>query len=253
VLPWLLGASLAAFVLQKLTLWAGGGRWLVEWLALSAWGIRHGRFWQLVTYQFLHGDLGHLFFNMLGLYLIGRELEEAIGRRHFTVLYFLSGVLGGLGFIWLEPYAPCVGASGAVFGVLAAFAVLFPKCEMVLLIFPFMPLPAWLLVSAYVLLEWLYLVGNLGGGIAHSAHLGGAIAGAVYVQVVFGSIEFGSVRRWMGRMSQFRRTRRSEETVDREEIDRILDKVARQGLQSLTSSERRRLEEASRQLRGWER
>jgi hypothetical protein len=98
-------------------------------LALSYNGLFRGMIWQPVTYMFLHGGFMHLLFNMFTLFFLGPETERAMGSRHFLAMYLLSGVLGGLGWIWLSPHshALCVGASGAIYGVLAAFATLYPR------------------------------------------------------------------------------------------------------------------------------
>ncbi len=138
--------------------------------------------WQLVTYAFLHGSVMHLFFNMFGLYMFGRELELVAGSRRFATLYFASVLTAGitqLAVISLapapEPY-PTVGASGGVFGLLLAFAMLYPR-RRVMLIFPPVPMPAWFFVTAYALAELVQGVTGTAAGVAHFAHLGG-MAGA---------------------------------------------------------------------------
>jgi membrane associated rhomboid family serine protease len=151
---------------------------------LALWPISTPFFepWQLITYAFLHSpDLfAHLFFNMLALFIFGRALEEMWGPRRYLVFYFAS-VLGAA-FTQLAVTAmsgsvyPTVGASGGVFGVLLAFALHFPH-QRIMLLFPPIPMPAWLFVTLYGALELVLGVTNAQTGVAHFAHLGG-MAGA---------------------------------------------------------------------------
>ena len=127
-------------------------------LALSLAGIRAGYLWQPLTYMFMHGSFPHLLFNMFTLYFLGPETERAMGSKHFLAMYLLSGLLGGLGWLWLspDPYAACVGASGAIFGILAAFATLFPRRELTLLILVFpVTAMAWKVVAGLALIEFI--------------------------------------------------------------------------------------------------
>jgi len=138
--------------------------------------------WQLLTYGFLHANLAHVGFNMFGLYTFGREVERAAGSRRFAVLYFASVLTAGVTQLLVvslptvtDPY-PTIGASGGVFGVLLAFAMLFPR-RTVRLIFPPIPMRAWLFVTVYGVAELLQGVTGTAAGVAHFAHLGG-MAGA---------------------------------------------------------------------------
>lgn len=161
-----LGGSLLGGLLNGLALWPPG------------YGFRP---WQLVSYAFLHGGLGHLAFNMFGLYFMGADVERTWGRSRFLTYYFAC-VLGAallhlammfLGFV--EP-APMVGASGGVFGLLLAFAILFPRRTVVPLIPP-IPMPAWLFATLYGALELFLGVTGTASGVAHFAHLGGMLGG----------------------------------------------------------------------------
>jgi len=230
----LLIVNVAVFLLQALT---PLGRTCVRLGALSGVGLSHGRLWQLITYSFLHANATHLLLNMLALYSLGPETERAMGRRHFLTLYLLSAVIGGLGFVLITPHAVCVGASGAIFGVIAAFAILFPRRPVCLLFFPFVSFQArtWALIFGAV--ELLYLIQGVEGGIAHSAHLAGGLAGAIYVGIVIGGFSW--------KPSWPRRHSRSGD-YDLAEVDRILDKVAREGIDRLTHRERATLDAASR-------
>ncbi len=137
VTAWLLKVNLAVYAVFWLLRLDG----LYDLFALSFDGIRRHYYWQPITYMFLHGGFTHLLFNMFTLYFLGPETERSMGSRHFLALYLLSGLLGGLGWIWLSPhpYAACVGASGAIFGILAAFATLYPRRRLTLLIFFIFP------------------------------------------------------------------------------------------------------------------
>jgi membrane associated rhomboid family serine protease len=140
--------------------------------------------WQLVTYAFLHGSTAHLALNMFAVYMFGRDIELQLGSRRFAVLYAASILAGGLVQLLVvtqgidEGIGPTVGASGGVFGILLAFGVLFPKRRVMLLIPP-IPMPAWLLVTGYGVIELANGVFGTQQGIAHFAHLGGMLGAAV--------------------------------------------------------------------------
>ncbi|HSQ70604.1 MAG TPA: rhomboid family intramembrane serine protease [Steroidobacteraceae bacterium] len=178
----LLIANVAIFVLQQLT-----GFLLIGPFAL--WPPDSPRFpnapsfqiWQLLSYGFLHGSLAHLFFNMLALYMFGGEVERLLGSRRYLTYYLVcvvgaaiaqtivTGTMGG-------PPRPTVGASGGVFGLLLAFGLAYPQRK-IMLLFPPIPMPAWLFVTLYGLLELYLGVTGSGQGVAHFAHLGGMVAG----------------------------------------------------------------------------
>ena len=141
--------------------------------------------WQLLTNAFLHAGAGHLATNLLGLWMFGRPVEQALGARRLLVLYFGSLLTASIGQLAAVAATggtePSLGASGAVFGLLAAFGLMFPKRIVVLLIPP-IPLPAWLFVSLYGLFELYAGVSGSEPGIAHFAHLGGLFAGIVLIR-----------------------------------------------------------------------
>ncbi|MDD3276952.1 MAG: rhomboid family intramembrane serine protease [Kiritimatiellales bacterium] len=196
--------------------------------------------WQLITYQFIHQGFWHLFSNMLGLYFLGPDVERTLGTNRFFSLYFLSGILGGLGWSLLSPYGFCVGASGAIFGVLGAYAALYPKRELVLILFPFMPIKAWvfvLLIGAYEFMHTL-AVGS-GSHVANAAHLGGGIAGYIYATITGRPDILHKLNQKLGP--------KEKPPVNRAEIDRILDKAAQHGMHTLTKTERDTLKRAGRQ------
>ena len=201
---------------------------LEGFLGLSVSGFLGGQYWQLFTYQFLHGGAFHL------------------------ILYFLSGALGGAGWLALTyPYEGiCVGASAAIFGLLSAFAVLYPQREVTLLVMFVFPitLKAWVLAVALGAIQLLFTLSPDVGGIAYSAHLAGAVAGLIYTVILFRPEWLGRVSAaWAGARQE---RRRAGAQRDAAEVERLLDKIAREGIQSLTPSERKRLENASRSRSG---
>lgn len=251
-LPPVVGALLKTNIAVFLIMWLLRLDGLYALLALSRDGLRHGMIWQPLTYMFLHGGFMHLLFNMFTLFFLGPETERAMGSRHFLVMYLLSGVLGGLGWIWLTPhsYALCVGASGAIFGVLAAFATLYPRRQLTLLIFFIFPVTmmAWQLVAGLALIEFILASGDQASGIAHTAHLAGAFTGFLYIDQLFESTH---LRRLLARIRAYisqRPTipRAPPPPPDQAEVDRILDKISAQGIGSLTRAERQTLHRASR-------
>jgi membrane associated rhomboid family serine protease len=142
--------------------------------------------WQLVTYAFLHGSVPHLFFNMFALYMFGPDLERLMGGRHFTLYYFVSVVGAALVQLTvLELFArtdtPTVGASGGIFGLLLAFGMAWPHRRLMLL-FPPIPMPAWVFVSLYGVAELLMGIFGTMQGVAHFAHLGGMLGGYLLIR-----------------------------------------------------------------------
>ncbi len=250
----LLLATLGVFLLQAILRGAGADI-LTGFFGLSVSGFLRGHFWTLLSYLFLHGGVFHLLVNMLMLYMLGSEVEERVGRLHYLILYFMSGALGGLGWLGLTwPYEGlCVGASGAIFGLLGAFAVLYPHREITVLVFFIIPITmrAWVLGAVLGLIQFLMMIAPASGSIAYSAHLAGGLAGAIYIGVLFRP---EAIRDWWrARQSAVQahrqaRTRQVNE-VQRAEVDRLLDKMAAQGLHSLTAAERKTLEKASSALR----
>jgi membrane associated rhomboid family serine protease len=150
--------------------------------------------WQLVTYAFLHGGMAHIFFNMLGLYMFGSEVERLFGSRFYAAYYFGCVVSAALCHLavtsWMgAPPYPTVGASGGVYGLLLAFGVYFPH-RRVLLLFPPIPLPARVFVILFAALELVFGVTGTVAGVAHFAHLGGMIGGWLMIQYRRGRFPF---------------------------------------------------------------
>ena len=138
--------------------------------------------WQLVTYAFLHANLTHLLFNMFGLWMFGSEIERLWGGRRYTQYLLVSTLSAGalqLLLVWgTQMQHPTVGASGGIFGLLLAFAVMFPHRKIIPL-FPPIPMPAWLAVTIFGLIELFEGVTGTLAGVAHFAHLGGMLGGAL--------------------------------------------------------------------------
>ena len=207
--------------------------------------------WTVVTYMFLHGGFGHLFFNMLGLYFFGPRLEDRLGGRAFLTLYFLSGLGGAVFSLLFARHSPVVGASGAVYGVLLGFAMFWPRERIYL--WMIIPVEAWLLAV-------LLVVGSLWAGFsgsashtAHFAHLGG-------LAFAFAFLRWTEWRRGSGRRSWQKAMTANQPSaglserealarwkaiplagiheINREEVVRLLAKVEAQGARSLTPAER---------------
>lgn len=170
----LLLANVAVFFLMQLV----GGAFAAPF---ALWPIGTGLFWpwQVGTYSFLHGGFPHLFFNMLGLWMFGSELEALWGRKRYLQFYFASVVAAALTQLvvtaLLGSVAPTVGASGGLFGLLLAFALVFP--ERVILLFFVIPMKAKWLAVLYGALELYQGVYVMNSGVAHFAHLGGMLGG----------------------------------------------------------------------------
>ena len=185
----LLITNVAVFLLQTQT-----GDALEVWFAL--WPLGPGFApWQLVTYGFLHGGFAHFFFNMLGLYMFGSDIERLFGSRYFLAYYFaclVSAALCQLVVVSLAggPPVPTVGASGALYGLLLAFGMYFPR-RTVILIFPPIPMPARVFVIVFGGLELFFGVTGTVAGVAHFAHLGGMLGGFLMIQYRRGHFPFG--------------------------------------------------------------
>lgn len=214
------------------------------------------QFPQLFTYMFVHGSMNHLLMNMLGLFFIGPTVERTLGSYRFFILYYLSGVLGGLGWSLLaQPGESCVGASGAVMGILGAFAALYPNAK--LLLYFIIPVRAWVLVAVFGLWELSETIkstttadGAVIGGIANAAHLMGGVAGFCYALSLKHPHlvqELKSKLPGLGKSAaKPKRPAASGEKLSKAEIDHILDKIGKEGMGALTHREREMLKRATR-------
>ncbi|MFC3650616.1 rhomboid family intramembrane serine protease [Dyella humi] len=205
----LLIANIVVFLLQQVM-----GDTLIAHFALWPWGpdqlaqaqdgsaIAIGfRPWQLVTYAFMHGGYWHIFLNMFGLYMFGGILEQTFGPRHFTLYYFVCLLTAALTQLMVVKYfthgfEPTLGASGAIFGLLLAFGMLYPHVKLMLMFIP-IPMPAWLLVSGYGAVELVLGVFGWQPDVAHFAHLGGMLGGFLMIEYWRGKLPIKPKRRLM--------------------------------------------------------
>ena len=195
---WLLLANVAFFLVESLSGTSGLVSYLALW-PLGTAGAVSFEPWQIVTYSFLHASFLHLFFNMFALYMFGGELERLWGQRRYVQLYFASVVAAALSQLVFAsvsgaPPYPTVGASGGIFGLLLAYAMYSPHRPIVLLIPP-IPMPAWLFVTLYGLLELYLGVTGTQEGVAHVAHLGGMLGAWILILYWRGRLPFGTRRR----------------------------------------------------------
>ncbi len=249
--PWVL-RLIVANVIAYLAELAVPGLQQSLWFVPAAIVIRP---WTLITYMFLHASWIHILFNMLALFWFGPRVEERLGGRSFLTLYFVSGIAGGLLSLAIPAtrFVPIVGASGAIMGVMVAYARYWPRARFYL--YGAVPVEAWLLILVYVVLDLGGAVGIGGAGIAHFAHLGGAAAGYLYLT---GHAWLSPARQWrrqvtappsprvFGDGEQLRRWREIRlddlHPVNRDEIVRLLKKVDQTGARSLTPEERATLD-----------
>src|SRR5256885_13824897 len=270
-------ANVVAFVAQSLLARFSPG--IIQNSELSIPGLSRGYLWQLLTFQFMHGGILHLLLNCWAIYMFGREVESALGRKSFLTLYFSSGVIGGLMQVAFaevlfrllhEPnfrLMHVVGASAGAFGLIAAFAMLYPERPLMMLLFFIIPVNMrakfLLLFEGVVAVLGMVMAGRPTGGtqIADAAHLGGMLAGIFFVRY---AVHWqwpqlaGAKRRPLQRLVKvpsqksalWGRTKNavSEELPPEEflsrEVDPILDKISAQGIQSLTEGEKRILQAA---------
>ncbi|MHB1686037.1 MAG: rhomboid family intramembrane serine protease [Ignavibacteriaceae bacterium] len=242
--------------------------------AVTTW---HFYPWQLITYQFMHGGFAHIFFNMFALWMFGVEVENFWSSKKFLYFYLLCGVVAGIFQLYLPPLfgealAPTIGASGAIFGVLVAFAMLFP--DRYIFLYFFIPIKAKYLIPLLIIMEF-WLVNSASGNIAHLAHLGGALAGFVYIlldkrsgvslQNIFRKSPSGSTNifnSFRGSSNPFRKNDSNVQDarysdvgnednmpVTQKDIDAILDKISQSGYQNLTDREKKILFEASKKMK----
>ncbi|MBN1449105.1 MAG: rhomboid family intramembrane serine protease [Bacteroidetes bacterium] len=270
--------NVAVFVLQ-LVFESGltfGGRPIYYWFAETffLYPLGDGFLpWQLVTYMFLHGNFTHILFNMLMLWMFGMELENTWGSKKFLIFYFASGIVAGLANLFIAPMfstpGATIGASGGVYGVLTAFALMFPNRYIYLWFF--VPIRAKYLITFLFFIEVYNGIAGTMDGIAHIAHLGGAVVGAIWVLLD----RNGSIDRMLSSVGRRRavdsapgwdnspreakffdftpgreEAKKSDPEFDKSQkmIDDILDKISVSGYSSLTEEEKRILLDASKRI-----
>jgi membrane associated rhomboid family serine protease len=139
--------------------------------------------WQLVTYMFLHADLSHIFFNLFALWIFGQAIENLWGTKRFLMYYFLTGIGAAIIHMLVGGYFTyTIGASGAVFGILLAFGMMFPN-QYIILLFPPIPIKAKYFVGIYGAIELFSGLSRADSGVAHFAHLGGLIVGFILIKL----------------------------------------------------------------------
>lgn len=229
---------------------------LIHIFGLTPILVKKGFIWQPITYMFLHGGLFHLLFNMFVLWMFGCEIERTWGTREFVKYYFLTGIGAGLFTLFLSfnSHIPTIGASGAIFGILVAFALMFP--DRLIYLYFLIPIKAKYLVAFFAVIELLASFRHTSDGIGHFAHLGGMIVGYVYIKADFRIPAFFRLSTYVVRIRNFRHQRRMKAVSkqrEREErlmdkVDQILDKINQVGYDNLTREEKRILERASQLL-----
>jgi membrane associated rhomboid family serine protease len=235
-----LSIGLLGLVLGNVGATAGFTRGVIEWFGLDVQKWREGfplvPLWQLLTYGFLHdtGNPLHVLFNMLALYFFGGMLEQLIGSRRFLVFYLASIVVGGVAHLVYSlaqgHSVPTIGASGAVLFVTVAMAVLRPRTQV---IFLFVPLQLWVLATVVVAIDLFSVLTQRASGTAHVVHLAGAAFG--FAAAKLGWLWFDPVQAW--------ESRRAEKVVeerrsDEERLDQLLERIHKDGIGSLSASER---------------
>jgi membrane associated rhomboid family serine protease len=279
VIKYILIANVAVFFLQNmlggLTV---GGNSANAWFITNFYLMPTGEFfrpWQLVTYMFLHHDFMHIFFNMLMLWMFGMEVEHTWGSKKFFCFYIAGGIAGGLAHLFIAPLltapGPAIGASGAVFGVLTAFAMLFP--DRYVYIYFLLPVKTKYLVPVFIAMELFYGVTGTSEGVAHMAHLGGAALGVLWVLldsrgVIDRLLRTSATARpaaTPGMRQKWTAPVRDATVIDmppprpeqkaadeharyQDVIDSILDKISTSGYASLTEQEKRLLLDASKRI-----
>ena len=240
----------------------------LDLFALSPQGLGHGYVWQLLTFQFLHAGIGHLAFNGYALWMFGRSVEERLGKLRFLILYFLSGVTGGLFQCFMGLLLPnmfggnTIGASAGIFGLVAAFSLLEP--DSTILLFFLLPVRAINLLYISIGLSVVMILIPSSTPVAHAAHLGGIAFGVFYIRRGMywtrGLADWNPWHRKARREELLRaatpkplkpRRMKSAETPEvpsgefiSQEVDPILDKISAHGIQSLTDRERQILQAA---------
>jgi len=238
---WLLIINIAIFFTQLL----GGDRVLTASFSVypASWGYSI-QIWRLISYQFLHGSVWHLLWNMLGLYFLGPTLEKHWGTNRFLKFYLGCGVAGGLFYILLASIGllsilPMIGASGAILGMLAACAILFPHFIVFFIVFP---LPIRVVAIGIIILASAITLKNGTNAGGQAAHLGGMAAGALYVF----SQSWRDKLKFNVRVNLHTRKADDQRKLQ-DDLDRILEKVHLSGIQSLTRQEKKTLKRASQQ------
>ena len=243
----LLFLNVGIFLIDYLT----HGAYLFQWLALDPMLVTHGhhQYWRLFTYMFVHDSTSfmHILFNMLTLWMFGTPVAQQMGESRFWRFYLLAGLFAGfcslLFYAITRNDAIVIGASGAIFALMFAFARFFPTSQ--ILLFFFFPVSAKYPVLIIGGIELLLITSN--DHIAHIAHLGGALFAWLYLRFGEGGESvFEEVKLWRTRR-RWEKVQREKEKMaaEMEDIDPILEKIARHGIQSLSREEKQKLDRVS--------
>ncbi|MCP5006783.1 MAG: rhomboid family intramembrane serine protease [Planctomycetes bacterium] len=199
--------------------------------------------WQFVSYMFLHSihDPWHLIINMLVLWMFGSEVERVMGTKKFLIMYFTAGIFAGIMCCIFTPSNPILGASGAIFAIEIAFAMFFPNVTVIFYVFP---LKAKYLVMIFAGITIFNCLTPSGGNVAHFAHLGGLVYGFLFIRY---EPKFSLlIMSWQ--KQQIESAHKKADNL-RDEVDKLLDKVNREGFKSLSRKEKAFLKEASKKFR----
>jgi membrane associated rhomboid family serine protease len=266
----LLVVNVIVFLVECFTLGYPPRFSLDNYFALSVEGLKHGFVWQFLTYQFMHANFWHILANSWGIYIFGRAIEEMLGWKKLLMLYLSSGVVGGIcqvlaALLWPNLFGgPVVGASAGGVGLMAAFAVLLPDLELTLIFLPVTFRAKTLLIFSMVITVAgiVFPVNN----VANAAHLGGMLTGVVFIRQFIqgrwmqsgfpsgGAVPGEFITGWVGKSSLWRSaSNKPDEDLSTDEfvkceVDPILDKISKHGIQSLTERERQVLEKARNRM-----
>lgn len=215
----------------------------LKWLSLIPSEItQHGQIWRLITYLFLHANIfWHLIFNVFAIWMFGPEIERRLGTPQFVFYYFFTGIGGGLCSLLISRYSTgiTIGASGSIFGLLVAFAVLFPNA-VISMIFPPISMKAKNFVIVFGIIQFLLLFEGP-QGVDWAVHLGGMLTGYLYLQYLLRGRKSISLLRIKEKFEQRRERIRRYSMA---EVDAVLDKISKVGVEKLTRRERKILEKA---------
>ena len=264
----LIVANIVAFFIQAFGERIFGRLEFLEFFGLSCNSLLSGKVWTLFTYAFMHGDLFHIFCNLLGLYFVGKYVERIVGNKKFYVLYFSGVIFGALAWLLLQKMTgtseSLIGASAGVMAVFSSFCFLYPPMPITFLLFFVIPISMrpMTMLKLTVGFELLGLVSSLLGSnsvVAYSAHLGGIVAGLLFsLSLIKGKLAFvenlkfptmpkrdktSASRGGRAKDYSFKVNISNDEKSD-DEIDRILDKITKSGFSSLSESEREILRNA---------
>ena len=218
--------------------------------------IKGHQYYRVLTYMFLHGGFMHILMNMWMLFMFGKLLEERIGSAAFLWLYFISGILGGIIYMFFNPEQPCLGASAAVVGVSIGTAMFYPNMK-IMLLFPPVPMKLKTFTIVFILLELFLESSGALDNVAHVAHLGGALGGYIYLRIFFrkeiawdiipkfGGSKHGAAYEVPSGWTKIN----SDDHVPQKELDRLLDKISVSGINSLTPEEEETLRRAREQMK----